>query len=249
MRGCPNMGMWRVPMAKSTPKKAKAKEAVHEPVASAGDSKDAGGKSTAGGRRKADVLVALIGLPLLVLLAYALIDGHKREQEGPLRAAIGATRLDELMAGEGGTPHYLGYERMAPDVEFTRPDGTTWSLRDQRGKVVVMNFWSITCRPCIEEMPSVEMLAQMADQRFGGNVEVVAVSTDAGWDAVSGVLPPNPTLNHLFDPDKSIVEGVFGTQLYPETWIVDADGVIRFRYDGARDWASPIMLDVIQLFL
>ena len=236
-------------MAKATPKKAKAKEAVQEPVANEQTPTHDDGKGTAGGRRKADFLIALIGAPLLILLGYALMDGYQREQEGPLRAAIGSARLDELMAGEGGTPHYLGYERLAPDVEFTRPDGTTWSLRDQRGKVVVMNFWSITCRPCIEEMPSVEMLAQMADQRFGGNVEVVAVSTDAGWDAVSGVLPPNPTLEHLFDSDKSIVEGVFGTQLYPETWIVDAEGVIRFRYDGARDWASPIMLDVIQLFL
>ena len=202
-----------------------------------------------GASKKATALVALIGLPLVALLAYAIVDGERRAQEGPLRATLGVDRFEALMNGEGGTPHYLGYERMAPDVEFRDREGNAWSLADRRGKVVVMNFWSITCGPCIEEMPSVELLAQMVDERFGGDVEVVAVSTDAGWDAVSTVLPENPTLRHLFDPDKEVVEGVFGTQLYPETWIVDADGVIRFRYDGARDWSSALMLDTIQLFL
>ena len=73
-------------------------------------------------------------------------------------------------------------------------------------------------------------------------------STDAGWDAVSTVLPADPELTHLFDPDKSVTEGMFGTELYPETWIVDRDGVVRLRYDGAFDWSSPIVLDVIESY-
>ena len=203
--------------------------------------------------RNAKVWAALfaswLGIPLLVLFGFSMADGERRAQETPLRAVIGNARFEALMAGEGGNPHYLGYERLAPDITLTDRNGEEWRLADHRGKVIVMNFWSITCGPCVEEMPTLELLAEMIDARFGGDVELVAVSTDADWDAVSSILPEEPRLAHYFDPDKEVVEGAFGTQLYPETWIIDAEGVIRFRYDGARDWSSPLMLDLIALFL
>ncbi len=207
------------------------------------------GQTSRRATRLATVLVLFLGIPMLALFGFSVSDGYQRAQEGPLRAALGDDRFEALMAGEGGSPHYLGYERIAPDVTFQDRHGNNWSLRDQRGKVVVLNFWSMTCPPCVQEMPSLESLAQMAEERFGDNVEVVAVSTDSGWDAVSTLLPSQPHLHHLFDSDKSEVEGVFGTRLYPETWIIDADGVIRLRFDGARDWASALSLDVIELFL
>jgi len=50
----------------------------------------------------------------------------------------------------------------------------------------------------------------------------------------------------LFDPDKAVVRGKFGTRLYPETWVIDPEGVIRVRIDGGRDWASPVALEMIQ---
>lgn len=200
-------------------------------------------------------IALMVLLPLGVFLASAVQDGLRREAEGPVVAVLGQMRFDELMAGEGGTPHYLGYERLAPDVTFTNIDGTPWRLADHRGKVVVLNFWSITCPPCIEELPSIEFLAQLSRERFGHDVEVVAVSTDAGWDAVSGVVaaaqrenPGESEVLYLFDSDKAGVEGAFGTELFPETWIIDPEGVIRMRYDGARDWSTPVTLDLIDVF-
>ena len=221
-----------------------AEESSSEPAGSSDRSSSNHGSTN----HRALALTVLLALPLLAMLGLAITDGLHRAGEGPLRAVLGNQRFDALMGGEGGTPHYLGYERVAPDVTFSTPDGGSWSLRDQRGKTVVLNFWSITCRPCIEEMPSLETLAQLSEERFGGEVEVVAVSTDGGWDDVSTVLPERPVLRHLFDPEKEVVEGVFGTQLYPETWIIDPEGVIRFRYDGARDWASALSLDLIDVF-
>ncbi|MEM9861416.1 MAG: TlpA disulfide reductase family protein [Myxococcota bacterium] len=206
---------------------------------------------------KATAIVAFVAVPLISFFALAVADGTTRASQAPLRAVLGNERFETLMAGGGGTPHYLGYERIAPDVSFETRDGGTWSLGEQRGKVVVLNFWSITCGPCIEEMPSVELLAQMVEQRFGDTVDVVAVSTDADWPTVaprieprlrSSGLGPEYTLDFLFDADKSGVEGEFGTELYPETWIVDRDGVVRFRYDGARNWGTALTLDLIDLF-
>jgi thiol-disulfide isomerase/thioredoxin len=109
---------------------------------------------------------------------------------------------------------------------------------------VVLNFWTMTCKPCLEEMPSLEQLALVAKERK--DIEVVAVSTDKGWSDVEGLFKPDSQLKILFDPDKSVVRGKFGTRLYPETWIIDPDGVIRVRIDGGRDWSAPLALEMIQ---
>jgi len=53
----------------------------------------------------------------------------------------------------------------------------------------------------------------------------------------------------LFDPDKRVVRDKFGTRMYPETWVIDSEGIIRFRVDGARDWSDPVALAAIALFL
>lgn len=207
-------------------------------------------------------LVVAIGAPLVVMLGMSLADGTRRTRESVVRSMIGDVRYealasfhDEAARGEApepsaaGFPHYFnprgGYRR-APDFALTDRLGRAHRLSDQRGKVVVMNFWSITCPPCLEELPSLEELAKQVDARWGDDVEVFAISTDEGWDAVRTVLPEEPTLVHLFDPEKSTVEGKYGTSLYPETWIIDREGFVRFRYDGAYDWSSPVVLDLIE---
>lgn len=194
----------------------------------------------------AAVVAIALGAPLVFLFTRAVADGSTRYEETPLRAVLGDERFEALRDGHGGFPHYLGDDRLAPDFTLRDKDGRPWRLADHRGRVVVLNFWSITCPPCLEEMPTLETLAHIAEE--WGDVDVVAVSTDSGWDAVSAVMPPRSRLRVLFDPDKSVVNGKFGTRLYPETWIVDREGVIRFRFDGARDWSDPVVLDVIEQF-
>jgi len=194
----------------------------------------------------AAAIAGAVALPLLVVGAIALNDAIVRAEEAPLRSLFGDERYEELTAGEGGFPHYLGSDRLAPDFTVETADGGTWRMEDQRGKVVIMNFWSETCQPCLEEMPSLELLAHMAEE--WDDVEVVAISTDEGPEAVAEHLPDDPRLTHLFDPDERVVEGMFGTQLYPETWIIDPRGVVRFRFDGARDWSSPLILDLVEQF-
>ncbi|MCA9600901.1 MAG: TlpA disulfide reductase family protein [Polyangiales bacterium] len=192
----------------------------------------------------ASVLAALVGVPLLLMFVSATVDGQRRAAEAPLRSMFGDKVYGALAAGESSELHYIGNDRTAPDFTLMDKDGKPWSLKAHRGKVVLLNFWSITCQPCVEEMPSFLELGRMLMDRK--DVEVVAVSVDSGWEAVSTLFPSNPGITVLFDPDKSTVRGKFGTRLYPETWLIDADGVIRMRYDGAFDWSSALVLDLIR---
>jgi peroxiredoxin len=136
---------------------------------------------------------------------------------------------------------------LAPDFTLQDKDGKPWRLRDHRGKLIVMNFWTVTCQPCVEEMPSLITLAEIAKKR--SDIEVVAISTDKNWNAVAAIFPPRANLKVLFDPDRKIVHGEYGTRLFPETWIIDADGVIRMRVDAARDWGSALSIGAIERFL
>ena len=75
---------------------------------------------------------------------------------------------------------------------------------------------------------------------------MVAISTDKRWDDVTGLFKPGSKLKVLLDPDKAVVREKFGTRLYPETWIIDPDGVIRLRIDGSRDWSAPLAIEMIE---
>ena len=144
-------------------------------------------------------------------------------------------------------PDYMAADRRAPGFALKDLRGATVTLESLRGKVVVLNFWSKTCGPCLEEMPDLAELTKIIKDR--PDVAVVAVSIDDGPDDVrptlKTVLRGDPPFTVLFDPDAVIVGGKYGTRLYPETWFIDKRGVIRARFDGAREWTSPLIVNYI----
>ena len=202
-----------------------------------------------GGQREffAALLVLCIGAPLLFVFARAMAEAEQLRRESPLRAMIGDEAFNLNTRGQKTELHYLGDGLLAPDFTLLDKNGKPWRLRDHRGKVVVMNFWSVTCQPCVEEMPSLITLTSIAKRRK--DIEVVTISTDKDWSAVAPIFPPDTRLTVLFDPKREIVKDKYGTKLYPETWVIDAGGVIRMRVDGPRDWGSALSLNAIERFL
>jgi peroxiredoxin len=192
----------------------------------------------------AAIAAIVIGAPLVYVFARAIAEGQVRTREAPMRAILGDEAYEELASGEPSDVHYLGNDRRAPDFTLRDENGEPWQLSDHRGKVVILNFWSITCRPCVEEMPTLIELGDMIESR--DDVELVTITVDESWDQVSRLFPRDKNLEVLFDPDKEVVAGKFGTRLYPETWFIDPDGLIRLRVDGPRDWSSPVVLDLIE---
>jgi len=77
----------------------------------------------------------------------------------------------------------------------------------------------------------------------------VAVTSDKNWEAVAPIFPPRSKLKVLFDPERKIIKEKFGSKLFPETWVIDAEGVVRMRVDGPRDWAAALSLAAVERFL
>jgi len=147
-------------------------------------------------------------------------------------------------------PDYAGANRLAPDFELPSIDGKKVKLSDYRGKVVILNFWTKNCGPCMQEMPSLAALARILDK--GDDIRVVTISTDSSVADVKAtlksVLAGPPPFQVLVDPESNVVWGKFGTDLYPETWFIDPHGIIRARFDGSRDWNTALPIDLARSF-
>lgn len=124
-------------------------------------------------------------------------------------------------------------------IDFTLPDlsGNSKSLKDFRGKVVFLNFWATWCKPCEEEMPSMQALYQaFAGQPF----EIVAVSIDKdGPEAVKAYAAKYGLTFTILHDRKGSVKETYKTTGVPETFIIDQNGVIAEKVWGPRDWSEP----------
>jgi peroxiredoxin len=131
----------------------------------------------------------------------------------------------------GAHPAQTG--RQAPD--FTVSDGaTTVHLASYRGRVVLLNFWATWCGPCVVEMPSLLQLHH--DQPA---LAILAVSIDQDPSAYSRFLSRHHVdLTTVRDPGQTAAN-LFHSEMWPETYVIDRQGVIRRKFVGAQDWSSP----------
>ena len=134
----------------------------------------------------------------------------------------------------------------APPVELLTPDGAPFSLKQLRGKVVLVNFWATWCEPCITEMPS---LQRLRNELAANGFEVLAVNYQEGPARINGFIQKmNLTLPVVRDTDGSVARS-WGARVFPASYLVDRDGNIRHSISGAADWTSPKMLSTIRSLL
>jgi cytochrome c biogenesis protein CcmG/thiol:disulfide interchange protein DsbE len=114
-------------------------------------------------------------------------------------------------------------------------------LAKLRGRVVVLNFWASWCAPCIEEMPSLEALQQQMPQ-----VQVVLVASDETFTEYQTYLQRRPLkLLTVFD-EKQASNALYGSFRYPETYIIDKQGVVRRKLIGPQDFSSPEIVNQLK---
>jgi len=117
------------------------------------------------------------------------------------------------------------------------------TLADHRGKVVVLNFWATWCPPCVEEMPSLVELQQRLKDK---GVIVLAVSLDADEAAYHKFLKDHGVnLITVRDPDLKS-SNLYGTFKYPETYIIDRNGILRRKFIGAVNWNDPEVMSFLE---
>lgn len=132
-----------------------------------------------------------------------------------------------------------------PEIAFKDAAGEAMTLKDWRGKVVLLNIWATWCAPCREEMPTLDRLQA---ELGGDSFEVVALSIDrAGVDVVRKFFDEIgiENLAILIDQDMSLLRelAIYGL---PATILIDPDGQEIGRLLGPAEWDTPEMLSFFQ---
>ncbi len=121
-----------------------------------------------------------------------------------------------------------------PDFELPDASGKMWSLKSLRGQPVLLNFWATWCPPCVEEMPSMEDLAR----RVEGRAVVLAVSVDKQWEEIKRHFGARGTAISVLLDAEGTVPKKFGTEKYPETYLIDSQGKVRHYFVNKRNWGQ-----------
>jgi cytochrome c biogenesis protein CcmG, thiol:disulfide interchange protein DsbE len=119
----------------------------------------------------------------------------------------------------------------APAIEGDTIDGGTYSLASRRGSWVAVNFFQTSCTPCIAEQPE---LAQFNDQQRAlppeRRTELVSVMFVDSVENARKFFRERGGGNWPVLPDKDAkVVTAYSMARVPETWIIDANGIVRQR--------------------
>jgi cytochrome c biogenesis protein CcmG, thiol:disulfide interchange protein DsbE len=189
------------------------------------------GDPTAAIRRVAPA--ALTALAIAFVAARFAIGAHD---------TLARTRDSACQALEPAPLPAILRDKPTPDFQLPDANGKTVSLKQQLGHPVLLNFWATWCAPCVDEVPSLEDLARRIE---GTDLRMLAVSVDDEWAQIQRFFPKGSRIGVLLDKSHDIPK-LFGTDKYPETFLIDATGKIRHYYVNKRDWSRPEALACLE---
>jgi thiol-disulfide isomerase/thioredoxin len=136
----------------------------------------------------------------------------------------------------------------APDFELELLGGTRFHLAQNKGKVVILDFWATWCGPCLQAMPQVERVANELRDR---NVLLVAVNLQEDAKQITSMLERHklqPTV--ALDRDGAVADK-YAANAIPQTVVIDRNGTIARLFVGGgphigdqlRDALGPLLND------
>jgi thiol-disulfide isomerase/thioredoxin len=183
-----------------------------------------------------------LSLLLGVLFVRALPDAVARAKSG-----AGAARDAECQALQPTPTNTALGQLPVPAPDFTLKDyaGREYKLSSLRGNVVLVNFWATWCGTCVVEMPSMEKLVA---KESGKPFRLLAVSVDDDWAAIRKFFAKGTPLEVVLDSSREVPRR-WGTTKFPESFLIDKDGNIRYYIVSNRDWDAPSVNSCIDALL
>ena len=136
-----------------------------------------------------------------------------------------------------------------PDVKVENAQGKMVSVRElSNGKPMIISYWSIACKPCIQELNAIN--DSLAEWREEADLTVVAVSVDdarlkasakaiassRGWEFVC-----------VYDENQELKRAM-NVSLTPQSFVVDAEGNIVESHSGYAPGSEQLLFDkIVQL--
>ena len=137
----------------------------------------------------------------------------------------------------------LNIGQTPPAFELKDLTGKKVAPLDRKGKIILLNFWSTMCAPCVAEMPSLNNLnTALKDKAF----EVISVAIDSS-DRPVRELVSNYKINFtvLLDLEKEVFFDLYAGPTLPASYLINQNGIIVEKFNGPRDWDSREMKNKI----
>ena len=120
----------------------------------------------------------------------------------------------------------------APDFTLKTAEGRNLRLQEQRGQVVLVNFWASWCGPCRQEMPH---LNRLHDKYAASGFKLLGVNVDDDPRLAAQVAERlGLKFTVLLDTDKTVVKR-YDLGSMPGTVLIDRDGRVRYLHRGYRE--------------
>lgn len=127
--------------------------------------------------------------------------------------------------------HALSEGEMAPEFTASLADGSTFTLSEQEGKVILLNFWATWCGPCVGEMPAFEKLYA----EYGDKISILAVDCMEDAQTVDRFISDNGYTFPIAYDEKGDILTKYPSDGIPYTLVIDGNGMIKNIYLGAAD--------------
>ncbi|HEX8524626.1 MAG TPA: TlpA disulfide reductase family protein [Tepidisphaeraceae bacterium] len=177
-------------------------------------------------RGATDVKQALVTVDYSATVPGAAVKENQFAWTPPADAKDAAK---EQAAAEGDEPSKALEGKPAPDFSAKNLDDKDVTLKDQKGKVVILDFWATWCPPCREGLPHVDKVYQDLKEK---GVVAFAVDVQEPKDKVKQYVTDNKlTLPALLDTDGK-VSGAFKVSGIPQTVVIGKDGVVKNVFVG-----------------
>lgn len=156
----------------------------------------------------------VVALVLMLSLVFS-IAGCSKFKTGALSAP--AYRLDV-----GDTP---------PDFRVELTNGDKFTLSEQKGKIVVLNFWASWCGPCVGEMPAFQNIYMI----YGDKISICTINVGESKDVVKAFADNNGYIFPIaYDPNEEVSK-LYPFTGIPYTVIIDQEGKVSRIFRGASD--------------
>lgn len=175
-------------------------------------------------RKKANNRLLVILIALIVVVCAAIWYADRIERRGAAEPAAAQADEEKEENDEIAAATLVREGDTAPDFTVEMLDGTTVTLSDLRGEVVLLNFWATWCPPCREELSRVQecLLDRFAGQPFRflpvsrgeERAKVEEFRRQKGYAFAMGL-----------DPDQTIYR-LYASNYIPRNFLIDRDGRI-----------------------
>ncbi|MEO9871703.1 TlpA family protein disulfide reductase [Ekhidna sp.] len=179
------------------------------------------------------LLITLSSFAQLEVTLYGDVNDStliKRKQSMEEKGWTVQIRPEDSRGDDSGDQEFINRwtNKKLPAFELTDMNGKNLSNDDLKGKMVHINFWSVTCKPCIEEFPELNELKN----KYGDEVIFLAIAPESD-KKVNKVLKKHALEYRSFANAELFFEEL-GIDGYPKNLFIKEDGTIEKIIDGTH---------------